>query len=161
MKQEITALFNKFDQDNLTDYQKENGSLNQSTRAKVVNAIIGAIDYQVKAQNNYLGGTLTDNLTKAVTSSNCTDTHEAYINSLNEQMTNSEECISEMEEFSSKLKVYYKDLTGDEFRPYTANDKKLLGKQMATASRLEGLEKLKARGIKIEVPALDEVLKAS
>tara|TARA_R110000782_G_scaffold171466_1_gene263137 strand:+ start:582 stop:1067 length:486 start_codon:yes stop_codon:yes gene_type:complete len=161
MKTEINNLVEMFDNDNLTDYQKENGSLNQSTRAKVINAIIGAIDYQVKAQNNYLGGTLTDNLTKAVTSSNCTDTHEAYINSLNEQMTNSEECIEQMEEFSAELKISYKDLTGDEFRPYTANDKKLLGKQMATASRLEGLEKLKARGIKVEVPALDEVLKTS
>ena len=118
MKTQINNLVEMFDNENLTDYQK--------------------------AQNNYLGGTLTDNLTKAVTSSNCTDTHEAYINSLNEQMTNSEECISEMEEFSTELKISYKELTGDEFRPYTANDKKLLGKQMATASRLEGLEKLKA-----------------
>ena len=32
---------------------------------------------------------------------------------------------------------------------------------MATASRLEGLERLKARGIKVEVPALEEVLKTS
>ena len=158
MKTEIIALLNNFDNDNLTQYQIENGSLNQSSQAKVTHALIGAIEYQIKAQNNYLGGTLTDNLTKAVTSSNCTDTHEDYINSLNQQMTNAEQCITEMEEFISELKIIYKENVGDEYRPYTSADKKLLGKQMATASRLEGLEKLKARGVKVEVPALDEVL---
>jgi len=158
MKKAIETLMEKFDADNLTDYQKENGSLGQSTQAKVAHAIIGAIDYQIKAQNNYVGGTLSDNLTKAVTSSNTTDTHEAYITSLNEQMDNAESCITEMETFSSAMKVFYKSLTGDDFRPYTAQDKQLLGKQMATASRLEGLEKLKARGKDIKVPALDEVL---
>ena len=158
MKTEIIALLNNFDNDNLTQYQIENGSLNQSSQAKVTHAIIGAIEYQIKSQNNYLGGTLTDNLTKAVTSSNCTDTHEDYINSLNQQMTNAEQCITEMEEFISELKIIYKENVGDEYRPYTSADKKLLGKQMATASRLEGLEKLKARGVKVEVPALDEVL---
>ena len=158
MKTEIIALLNNFDNDNLTQYQIENGSLNQSSQAKVTHALIGAIEYQIKAQNNYLGGTLTDNLTKAVTSSNCTDTHEAYINSLNQQMANGEQCITEMEEFVSELKIIYKENVGDEYRPYTSADKKLLGKQMATASRLEGLEKLKARGVKVEVPALDEVL---
>ena len=158
MKTEIIALLNNFDNDNLTQYQVENGSLNQSSQAKVTHAIIGAIEYQIKSQNNYLGGTLTDNLTKAVTSSNCTDTHEDYINSLNQQMANGEQCITEMEEFVSELKIIYKENVGDEYRPYTSADKKLLGKQMATASRLEGLEKLKARGVKVEVPALDEVL---
>jgi|TARA_B110000908_G_scaffold126293_1_gene148111 capsule polysaccharide export protein KpsE/RkpR len=161
MKTEIIALLNNFDNDNLTQYQIENGSLNQSSQAKVTHAIIGAIEYQIKSQNNYLGGTLTDNLTKAVTSSNCTDTHEDYINSLNQQMTNAEQCITEMEEFISELKIIYKENVGDEYRPYTSADKKLLGKQMATASRLEGLERLKARGIKVEVPALEEVLKTS
>ena len=149
MKTEIIALLNNFDNDNLTQYQIENGSLNQSSQAKVTHAIIGAIEYQIKSQNNYLGGTLTDNLTKAVTSSNCTDTHEDYINSLNQQMTNAEQCITEMEEFISELKIIYKENVGDEYRPYTSADKKLLGKQMATASRLEGLEKLKARGVKV------------
>ena len=36
--------------------------------------------------------------------------------------------------------------------------KKLLGKQMATSSRLEGLNKLKSLGIKVDNPALEEVL---
>jgi hypothetical protein len=158
MKATIIELLNNFDNDNLTQYQKENGSLNQSTQAKVTHAIIGAIEYQIKSQNNYIGNTLTDNLTKAVTSSNTTDTHEDYINSLNQQMTNAEQCVAEMEEFVSELKAIYKDNVGDDYRPYTSADKKLLGKQMATASRLEGLEKLKSRGITVEVPALDEVL---
>ena len=160
MKTEINALLNNFDNDNLTAYQKENGSLNQSSQAKVTHALIGAMEYQIKAQNNYIGGTLTDNLTKAVTSSNTTDTHEDYINSLNQQMSNAEQCVTEMEEFVSELKVIYKENVGEEYRPYTSADKKLLGKQMATASRLEGLEKLKSRGIKVSVPALEEVLES-
>ena len=54
MKTEIIALLNNFDNDNLTQYQIENGSLNQSSQAKVTHAIIGAIEYQIKSQNNYL-----------------------------------------------------------------------------------------------------------
>ena len=160
MKKEIIALLDNFDNDNLTAYQIENGSLNQSSQAKVTHALIGSMEYQIKAQNNYIGGTLTDNLKKAVTSSNTTDTHEDYINSLNQQMSNAEQCVAEMEAFVSELKVIYRENVGEDYRPYTSTDKKLLGKQMATASRLEGLEKLKSRGVDVSVPALEEVLQS-
>ena len=121
--------------------------------------MIGALEFQIKSQNNWIGDSLTQKLQDAVTSANTTDTHEDYTNSLNQQYDNAEQCVNEMSEFCNILKEIYKDNVGEEYRPYTSSDKKLLGKQMATASRLEGIEKLKSRGIKIEVPALDEVLK--
>ena len=158
MKATIIELLNNFDNDNLTQYQKENGSLNQSSQAKVTHALIGALEYQVKSQTNWINDSLTQKLQDAVTSANTTDTHEDYTNSLNQQYDNAEQCVNEMTEFCNTLKEIYRDNVGEEYRPYSAGDKKLLGKQMATASRLEGIEKLKARGIKIEVPALDEVL---
>lgn len=80
---------------------------------------------------------------------------------MNQQYDNAEQCVNEMQEFAKVLKEIYRENVGEDYRPYTSTDKKLLGKQMATASRLEGIEKLKSRGIEIEVPALDEVLKPS
>ena len=158
MKTEINALLENFDADNITDYQRENNGYSQTTQAKVTHAIIGAIDFQIKSQKNYIGNSLVPNLQKAVESSNTTDTHEDYLNSLNTQITNAELCVDSMEEFSKELKEIYHHNVGEEYRPYTANDKKLLGKQMATASRLEGLNKLKSLGIKVDNPALEEVL---
>lgn len=161
MKTEINALLEKFDSENITDYQRENNGYSQSTQAKVTHAIIGAIDFQIKSQKNYIGNSLVPNLTKAVESSNTTDTHEDYLNSLNTQIANAELCVDSMEEFSKELKEIYHHNVGEEYRPYSAGDKKLLGKQMATSSRLEGLNKLKSLGVKVDNPALEECLKDS
>ena len=158
MKQEINALLKKFDSENITDYQRENNGYSQSTQAKVTHAIIGAIDFQLKSQKNYIGNSLVPNLQKAVESSNTTDTHEDYLNSLNLQIANAELCVDSMEDFTKGLKEIYLENVGEPFRPYVSGDKKLLGKQMATASRLEGLNKLKSLGIKVSNPALEEVL---
>ena len=160
MKKEITELLNNFDADNITDYQRENNGYSQSTQAKVTHAIIGAIDFQIKSQKNYIGNSLVPNLQKAVESSNTTDTHEDYLNSLNLQIANAELCVDSMEEFTKELKEIYHENVGEEYRPYTSGDKKLLGKQMATSSRLEGLNKLKSLGIKVDNPALEEVLES-
>ena len=122
--------------------------------------MIGALEYQVKSKTNWINDSLTQKLQDAVTSANTTDTHEDYTNSLNQQYDNAEQCVNEMTEFCNTLKEIYRDNVGEEYRPYSAGDKKLLGKQMATASRLEGIEKLKSRGIDIKVPAIDEVLES-
>ena len=159
MKKEINALLEKFDNDNLTNYQKENNGYSQSTQAKVTHAIIGAIDFQIKSQKNYIGNSLVPNLQKAVESSNTTDTHEDYLNSLNLQIGNAELCVSSMEDFTADLKAVYLHNVGEEFRPYTTGDKKLLGKQMMTSSRLEGLAKLKTLGVKVDNPALEQIIK--
>ena len=158
MKTEINALLNKFDAENITDYQRENNGYSQSTQAKVTHAIIGAIDFQIKSQKNYIGNSLVPNLQKAVESSNTTDTHEDYLNSLNLQVANAELCVGSMEDFTKELKDIYLENVGEPFRPYTSADKKVLGKQMMTESRLEGLEKLKSLGITVSNPALEEVL---
>jgi hypothetical protein len=146
--------------DDVTDWQMENSGTKSTTYAKVVHGFIGALDFQIKQTEKYLNGQLTDNLQTAVTSSNCTDTHEAYIESLNIQMANAENSVNQITELKSQLEKDYKSFTGEDYRPYVKQDTKLLGKQMATASRLEGLEKLKARGIQVDVPALDEVLES-
>jgi len=158
MKTEINALLNNFDAENITDYQRENNGYSQSTQAKVTHAIIGAIDFQIKSQKNYIGNSLVPNLQKAVESSNTTDTHEDYLNSLNLQINNAELCVDSMEEFSKELKEIYLENVGSVYRPYTSGDKKLLGKQMATSSRLEGLSKLKSLGVKVDNPALEEII---
>ncbi len=146
--------------DDVTEWQKENSGTKSTTLAKVMHGFIGALDFQIKQTEKYLNGQLTDNLQTAVTSSNCTDTHEAYIESLNIQMANAENSVNQITDLKLQLQSDYKSFTGEEYRPYVKQDAKLLGKQMATASRLEGLEKLKARGIQVDVPALDEVLES-
>ena len=144
--------------DDVTDWQMENSGTKSTTFAKVVHGFIGALDFQIKQTQKYLNGQLTDNLQNALTSSNCTDTHDAYIESLNIQMSNGENSVLQITDLKSELENAYKSFTGEEYRPYVKQDAKLLGKQMATASRLEGIKKLKDRGIKLTVPALDEVL---
>jgi len=146
--------------DDVTDWQMENSGTKSTTLAKVIHGFIGALDFQIKQTEKYLNGQLTDNLQNALTSSNCTDTHDAYIESLNIQMSNGENSVLQVKDLKTDLLTAYKSFTGEEYRPYVKQDTKLLGKQMATASRLEGLAKLKARGIQVDVPALDEVLES-
>jgi len=146
--------------DDVTDWQMENSGTKSTTLAKVIHGFIGALDFQIKQTEKYLNGQLTDNLQNALTSSNCTDTHDAYIESLNIQMSNAENSVNQIKDLKTQLQTAYKSFTGEEYRPYVKQDTKLLGKQMATASRLEGLAKLKARGIQVDVPALDEVLES-
>ena len=146
--------------DDVTDWQMENSGTKSTTLAKVIHGFIGALDFQIKQTEKYLNGQLTDNLQNALTSSNCTDTHDAYIESLNIQMSNGENSVLQIKDLKTDLLTAYKSFTGEEYRPYVKQDTKLLGKQMATASRLEGLAKLKARGIQVDVPALDEVLES-
>lgn len=146
--------------DDVTDWQMENSGTKSTTLAKVIHGFIGALDFQIKQTEKYLNGQLTDNLQNALTPSNCTDTHDAYIESLNIQMSNGENSVLQVKDLKTDLLTAYKSFTGEEYRPYVKQDTKLLGKQMATASRLEGLAKLKARGIQVDVPALDEVLES-
>ena len=158
MKNEIQALVSQFDLENLTPFQKENSGYSQSTQAKVIYAFIGSIDYQIKGQNNYIGNTLSPNLAKAYESSNCTDTHEDYINSLIQQIKNAELCISSMEELTKDLKDVYLENVGEVYRPYKPADKQALGKAMSTASRLEAKELLERMNIQVSNPALEEML---
>ena len=158
MKTEIQALVSQFDLENLTPFQKENSGYSQSTQAKVIHAFIGSIDYQIKGQNNYIGNTLSPNLAKAYESSNCTDTHEDYINSLIQQIKNAELCISSMEELTKDLKDVYLENVGEVYRPYKPADKQALGKAMSTASRLEAKELLERMNIQVSNPALEELL---
>ena len=158
MKNEIQALVSQFDLENLTPFQKENSGYSQSTQAKVIHAFIGSIDYQIKGQNNYIGNTLSPNLAKAYESSNCTDTHEDYINSLIQQIKNAELCISSMEELTKDLKDVYLENVGEVYRPYKPADKQALGKAMSTASRLEAKELLERMNIQVSNPALEEML---
>ena len=158
MKNEIQALVSQFDLENLTPFQKENSGYSQSTQAKVIHAFIGSIDYQIKGQNNYIGNTLSPNLAKAYESSNCTDTHEDYINSLIQQIKNAELCISSMEDLTKDLKDVYLENVGEVYRPYKPADKQALGKAMSTASRLEAKELLERMNIQVSNPALEEML---
>ena len=158
MQKEIQALVSQFDLENLTTFQIENSGYSQSTQAKVIHAFVGAIDFQIKSQTNYIGNTLTPNLAKAYESSNCTDTHEDYLNSLLQQIKNAENCIESMTELSKDLQAVYLENVGEVYRPYTPADKKQLGKEMATESRLEAKALLEKRNIKVSNPALEEVL---
>jgi len=160
MQKEIQALVSQFDLENLTEFQKENSGFSQSTQAKVIHAFIGAMDFQIKSQNNYIGNTLTPNLAKAYESSNCTDTHEDYLNSLIQQVKNAELCVESMTELSKELQAVYLANVGEAYRPYKPADKKQLGKEMSTASRLEARALLEQMNVKVSNPALDEVLEA-
>jgi len=160
MQKEINALVSKFDLENLTTFQIEISGYSQSTQAKVIHAFIGSIDYQIKSQNNYIGNTLTPNLAKAYESSNCTDTHEDYINSLIQQIKNAELCVESMQGLSKDLQDVYLANIGEKYRPYTPADKKQLGKAMATESRLEARALLEKMNVKVSNPSLDEVLEA-
>ena len=158
MQKEIQALVSQFDLENLTTFQIENSGYSQSTQAKVIHAFIGSIDYQIKGQNNYIGNTLSPNLAKAYESSNCTDTHEDYINSLIQQIKNAELCIESMTDLSKDLKDVYLENVGEVYRPYKPADKQALGKAMSTASRLEAKELLERMNIQVSNPALEELL---
>ena len=158
MLKEIQALVKQFDLENLTTFQIENSGYSQSTQAKVLHAFIGAIDFQIKSQNNYIGNTLSVNLAKAYESSNCTDTHEDYLNSLIQQVKNAELCIDSMQELTKDLQACYLENIGEVYRPYKPADKKQLGKQMATASRLDAKAILEKMNIKVSNSALDEML---
>jgi hypothetical protein len=158
IKKAIKPLVELFDLENLTPFQIENSGYSQSTQAKVIHAFIGSIDYQIKGQNNYIGNTLSPNLAKAYESSNCTDTHEDYINSLIQQIKNAELCIESMLELSRDLKDVYLENIGEVYRPYKPADKQALGKAMSTASRLEAKALLEKMNVKVSNPALEEVL---
>ena len=158
MKKEIQALVSQFDLENLTPFQIENSGYSQSTQAKVIHAFVGAIDFQIKNSKNYIGNTLSPNLSKAYESSNCTDTHEDYMQSLIQQIKNAELCIDSLEELSKELQSVYLENIGEVYRPYTPADKKQLGKAMATESRLEAKALLEKMNIQVSNPALEEVL---
>ena len=161
IKNAVKPLLELFDLENLTTFQIENSGYSQSTQAKVTHAFIGAIDFQIKSQNNYIGNTLTPNLAKAYESSNCTDTHEDYLNSLIQQIKNAELCVESMLELSATLKDVYLENIGEVYRPYTPADKKQLGKAMATSSRLDAKALLEKMNIKVSNPALEEMMKDS
>ena len=80
------------------------------------------------------------------------------MNSLMQQIKNAELCIESMEDLSKNLQDVYLANIGEKYRPYTASDKKQLGKAMATESRLEAKALLEKMNIQVSNPALEEVL---
>lgn len=155
----VKEVCNSFTNDNLSLWARENDKLEFSSKARAISGMLNGLVYSQKSQVTYINGVL-DKIKDAVNSSNTTDTHEAYIEGLQDNITQDEITQSEFTNLINLLKVEYKKATGDDWKPYVKQDKNQLGKSLATASRLSAVELLKSRNIEIDNPALEEVLKA-
>jgi len=155
----VKVIAGNLTNDNLSLWAKENEKLEFSSRARAISGMLNGLVYSQKSQVTYINGVL-DKIKDAVNSSNTTDTHEAYIEGLQDNITQDEITQSEFTNLINLLKVEYKKATGDEWKPYVKQDKNQIGKNLATASRLSAVELLKSRNIEINNPALEEVLKA-
>jgi hypothetical protein len=116
MKQEINKLINKFSNDNLTDYQRNNGNTKDTSRARVTNVILNALDFSIKNQHCYIAtqsGKLRDMRELATDKRDRQKESDAldYICCLD---TSQEEMIT----LETHLKATYKGITGVDFVPY-------------------------------------------
>ncbi len=116
MKQEINKLLNKFDNTNLTTYQKEQGRFEDTSQAKIANTILNALAFQLKNQLLFMTSQhgaikeLLDGAQNEVTTSKLEQKCE-YL----EQLVIT---YNELERFSDALKGSYKEITGVVFKPY-------------------------------------------
>tara|TARA_R110002012_G_C11588946_1_gene606057 strand:+ start:791 stop:1282 length:492 start_codon:yes stop_codon:yes gene_type:complete len=155
----IKEICGYFTNDNLSLWAKENDKLEFTSRARAISGMLNGLVYSQKSQATYINGVL-DKIEDAVNSSNTTDTHEAYIEGLQDNITQDEITQREFTNIIDLLKVEYKKATGDEWKPYVKQDKNQLGKNLATASRFSAVELLKSKGREIDNPALEEALKS-
>jgi hypothetical protein len=154
----VTDLVSGFSDCNLSLWAKENDKLEFSSRARFINAVLSGINFAVKSQANYIHG-VQDKIKDALASSNSTDTHEAYLQGLMDNVTQDDITTFEFEPVIQAFKEEYKSCTGDEWKPYVAKDKNQLGKNLVTASRLEAMEMLKSKGVVFDIPdAMKEVI---
>lgn len=157
MQTALKTVVGFFDNENLSLWAKENDKLEFSSRARMLNALLSGLTFAIKSQSQYISGVQTK-IKEACESSNTTDTHEAYITGLMDNITQNDVTETEFADIILALKDEYKEATGSAWVPYVKQDAKQLGKNLATASRLEAMAMLKKKGVKIDNPALQEVL---
>jgi hypothetical protein len=139
MKQEINKLFNKFTNDNLSLYQRENGKTEDSSRARLMNCMLNALSFQLSSQRLYIAdqsGILRDLMDKEGSSGEFV---QGKIQNKIEYMGNLDITFEEMTLLQNHLKDSYLKLTGKEFKPYA---KKSQNNKNVTASNLKAKELL-------------------
>ena len=150
IKTAVQALVKEFSDDNLTDYQKENDYLNRTSRAILCSSMCYSLNSQLKYLNDRLLQIQSD-LKEAVNSSNCSDTHDAFIQSKLDQIEMTEVTVDELAECFEVVKAEFKTTAQEEWKQVRAGDKeKELLSRKVSGSRVSALLKLQALGVELD-----------
>ena len=150
IKTAVQTLVTNFSDDNLTSYQKENDYLNRTSRAILCSSMCYSLNSQLKYLNDSLLQIQSD-LKEAVTSSNVSDTHDAYIQSKLDQIDMTEITVDQLEECFEAVKAEFKTTAQEEWKQVTKGDKeKELLNRKVSGARVSALQKLQASGIELD-----------
>ena len=150
IKTAVQALVKEFSDDNLTNYQKENDYLNRTSRAILCSSMCYSLNSQLKFLNISLLQIQSD-LKEAVTSSNTSDTHDAYIQSKLDQIDMTEITVDQLEQCFQAIKAEFKTTAQEEWKQVTKVEveKELLSRK-TTDARVSAILKLQASGIELD-----------
>jgi hypothetical protein len=137
LQNEVNQLVAMLDNDNLTDYQKEQGRLGDTSQARILHSFISGLVYQERSIRLHIQdqvSKLADHLESSYAGS---DTHEKGTQDRLSYIDVNETTLDEIETLVEALKSSYKEATGSVFEPYKKRDIDESKKQ--TASRMDAL----------------------
>jgi len=136
MKKSIIDLTEMFPNDNLSDYQKENGRVEFTAQARFINGLASGNDFQMKQVRTYILSRESA-LSDALKSNNSSEVQNAKIENIHGDILNSNITFDLMAEFQIAIKEAYKSCTGSDWVPYVKKDLNQLEKELQTASRID------------------------
>ena len=136
--QGINQLVESIPNNNLTTYHKDNGVFTNQAQARVLSAILGSFDYQIKS----LRGAISEKLSKLKehleSNGQGTEIHEVQTESQMEYINACEVTLDSFESLFETFKAKYKDSTDETWQPYVKTEKQ----NKETASSLMAKELL-------------------
>lgn len=137
LQNEVNQLVAMLDNDNLTDYQKEQGRLGDTSQARILHSFISGLAYQERSIRLHIQdqvSKLADHLESSYAGS---DAHEKGTQDRLSYIDVNETTLDEIEMLLDALKSSYKDATGSCYQPHKKKVSDESKKQ--TASRLDAL----------------------
>lgn len=138
LQTEVNNLVEMLDNHNLTDYQKEQSRLGDSSRARILHSFISGLLYQERSLRLHIQdqvGKLQDHLESSYAGS---DIHEEATQQKLKYIEVNEISLDEIETLLEALKEAYKETTGSNYQPYKKKVSDDSYKKQ-TASRMEAL----------------------
>ena len=137
LQNEVNQLVAMLDNDNLTDYQKEQERFGDTSQARILHSFISGLVYQERSLRLHIQdqvSKLADHLESNYAGS---DTHEKGTQDRLSYIDVNETTLDEIEMLLEALKASYKEATGSVYEPYKKKASNETKKQ--TASRMDAL----------------------
>lgn len=130
----VSSFLDCIPENNLTQWHKEQGILTNQAKARLLSALCGALDYQIKNLRANIAQKISELSEHLQSNGQGTEIHEVKTESKIEYIKSSEVTLDSMESVFDLFKVHYESTAQEKWQPYVAKptvDTNTAGKLMA------------------------------